>query len=311
MVASPATGVFGLIGFSGRQGREPEQVEFLEALRPHLADDWWFQAVYAFALEEVGRLDEALDLIERSMATNPRNAHGAHIKAHVLYEQGEDRAALDYLESWLPTYPREGLMHCHISWHVALFALMLGDTERAWQVYQAQVHPGGAWGPALNVATDAPAFLWRAELAGHGASRRCGTRSTPTARNPFPSRASPSSTCIARSPLSPPAIATASRPCRRARAARRLRPLAGGRRGAAAGQRPCRLRRRRLGEVDRRARAGAGRDGAHRRQPRPARPDREHAARGLSQGRPRRRRPPAPAAHTDRRPSVPVAGLPA
>jgi len=168
MVASPATGVFGLIGFSGRQGREPEQVEFLEALRPHLADDWWFQGVYAFALEEFGRLDEAFDLIERSMATNPRNAHGAHIKAHVLYEQGEDRAALAYLDGWLPSYPREGLMHCHISWHVALFALMLGDTTRAWQVYQAQVHPGGAWGPALNVATDAPAFLWRAELAGHG-----------------------------------------------------------------------------------------------------------------------------------------------
>jgi tetratricopeptide (TPR) repeat protein len=167
MVASPATGVFGLIGFSGRQGREPEQVAFLETLRPHLADDWWFQAVYAFALEEVGRLDEALDLIERSMVKNPRNAHGAHIKAHVLYEQGEDRAALDYLESWLPAYPREGLMHCHISWHVALFALMVGDTDRAWQVYEAQVHPGGAWGPALNVATDAPAFLWRAELAGH------------------------------------------------------------------------------------------------------------------------------------------------
>jgi tetratricopeptide (TPR) repeat protein len=167
MVASPATGVFGLIGFSGRPGREPEQIEFLEALRPHLADDWWFQAVYAFALEEVGRLDEARDLIERSMVQNPRNAHGAHIKAHVLYELGEDRAALDYLDSWLPAYPREGLMHCHISWHVALFALMIGDTDRAWKVYESQVHPGAAWGPALNVATDAPAFLWRAELAGH------------------------------------------------------------------------------------------------------------------------------------------------
>jgi hypothetical protein len=166
MVAAPATGVFGLIGFSGRQGREPEQVQFLETLRPHLADDWWFQSVYAFALEEVGRLDEALALIERSMAANPRNAHGAHIKAHVLYEQGEDRAALDYLDAWLPDYPREGLMHCHISWHIAMFALMLGDAERAWRLYETQVRPGGAWGPALNVATDAPSFLWRAELAG-------------------------------------------------------------------------------------------------------------------------------------------------
>ena len=167
MVAAPATGVFGLIGFSGRQDREPEQVDFLETLRPHLADDWWFQSVYAFALEEVGRLDEALGLIERSMATNPKNAHGAHIKAHVLYEQGEDRAALDYLDSWLPTYPREGLMHCHISWHIAMVALMLGEADRAWQIYRTQVRPGGAWGPALNVATDAPSFLWRAELAGH------------------------------------------------------------------------------------------------------------------------------------------------
>jgi hypothetical protein len=168
MVAAPATGVFGLIGFSGRQGREPEQVAFLEPLRKHLADDWWFQMVYAFALEEIGRLDEALQLIERSMAANPLSAHGAHIKAHVLYEMGEDSQALDYLERWMPTYSRDGMMHCHISWHIAMFALALGDLDKAWRVYSASVHPGGAWGPALNVATDAPAFLWRVELAGHG-----------------------------------------------------------------------------------------------------------------------------------------------
>jgi len=166
LVASPATGVFGLIGFSGRQGREPEQVEFLEKLKKHLADDWWFQMVYAFALEEVGQLDEALDQIERSMAAMPLSAHGAHIKAHVLYERGEDRKALDYLDRWMPGYSRDGMMHCHLSWHVAMFALTLGETDRAWKIYASGVHPGGAWGPALNVATDAPAFLWRAELAG-------------------------------------------------------------------------------------------------------------------------------------------------
>jgi tetratricopeptide (TPR) repeat protein len=166
MVAAPATGVFGLIGFSGRAGREPEQVEFIEALKPHLANDWWFQMVYAFALEEVGRLDEARTLIERSMAANPRSAHGAHIMAHVLYELAEDRAALDYLEGWLPAYPRDGLMHCHISWHVAMFALALGHIDQAWRVYRQQVHPGGSWGPFLNTGTDSVAFLWRAELAG-------------------------------------------------------------------------------------------------------------------------------------------------
>jgi len=166
LVAAPATGVFGMIGFSGRQEREPEQVAFLDALKPHYGDDWWFRMVYAFAVEEMGRLDEALDLIEASMAANPKSAHGAHIKGHVLYEMGEDAAALAYLEQWMPAYPKAGPMHCHLSWHVALFALTIGQAEKAWAVYEAQVHPGGSWGPPLNSVTDSISFLWRAELAG-------------------------------------------------------------------------------------------------------------------------------------------------
>jgi hypothetical protein len=34
------------------------------------------------------------------------------------------------------------------------------------KTYLQGVHPGGAWGPPINVLTDAAAFLWRAELAG-------------------------------------------------------------------------------------------------------------------------------------------------
>jgi tetratricopeptide (TPR) repeat protein len=166
MALAPATGVFGLIGFSGRQAREPEQYELLAPLANHYGDDWWFRSMLAFAVEECGRPVQARELIERSMAANPRNAHGAHIKAHVLYECGEDRAGLDYLEGWMPGYAKEGQLHCHLSWHVALFALALGHAERAWQAYLEGVHPGGAWGPPLNVVTDSASFLWRAELAG-------------------------------------------------------------------------------------------------------------------------------------------------
>jgi len=166
MVLNPATGVFGLIGFSGRQERETEQYEFLLQVAPAYGADWWFDTAFAFAAVEYGRLDEARKLIERSMASNPASGHGAHIKAHVLYECGEPGAGLDYLKGWLPGYRREALMHCHLSWHVALFALGLGRTEEAWQAYRSAVHPGGSWGPALNVATDSASFLWRAELAG-------------------------------------------------------------------------------------------------------------------------------------------------
>jgi hypothetical protein len=107
----------------------------------------------------------------------------------VLYERHEHRATLEYLEDWLPAYPRQGLMHCHLSWHVALAALALGDRERAWHAYREGVHPvGGASGPPLNVATDSPSFLWRAELAGEprharlwAEARDYGLRSFPKA----------------------------------------------------------------------------------------------------------------------------------
>lgn len=166
MALAPATGVFGLVGFSGHQQREEELLELLRSLSPHYGADWWFLGVLAFAACECGRLDEAWDLIEQSLAGNPRNAHAAHIRVHVLYEKGEPEQASRYLDGWMPGYAKEGLLHCHLSWHVTLLALELGQPARAWDVYNVDVHPGGAWGPPLNVATDAPAFLWRSELAG-------------------------------------------------------------------------------------------------------------------------------------------------
>ena len=166
MVLAPATGVFGLIGFSGRQGREEELYRLLQELASHYEDDWWFLCVHAFAACESGRLDDAWQLIERSLAGNPRNAHGAHIRVHVLHEMGEMARAMEYLENWMQGFDRRGLLHCHLSWHVALTALSLGELERAWEAYRNAVHPGGSWGPPINAVSDSTSFLWRAELAG-------------------------------------------------------------------------------------------------------------------------------------------------
>ena len=166
MVLAPCTGVFGLIGFSGRLGREREQVVQLDALAGVYGDDWWFLSTHAFALGEVGRLGEARRAIDRAMAIHPRNAHGAHVYAHVLYESGEDAAGLAYLEKWLPGLPREAQLHCHLSWHVALWNFDLGNIDAARRVYAADVRPGGAWGPPINVLSDSAALLWRMQLAG-------------------------------------------------------------------------------------------------------------------------------------------------
>jgi len=166
MLLAPCTGVFGLIGFCGRAGREQELAQMLDALAPAYGDDWWFLAAHAFALGEVGRVVEAQALIARSLAANPRNANGAHIRTHVDYEAGEGTAALTWLEQWFAPYEQAAQMHCHLGWHVALWNLDLGNEAAAWAAYEAHVAPGAAWGPAINVLSDSAAFLFRAELAG-------------------------------------------------------------------------------------------------------------------------------------------------
>ncbi len=161
---SSAAGVFGLIGFSGRAGREPEQVAFLEPLAPHYGDDWWFQAVLAFAWLENDRATRARALVERSLQTFGRNAHGAHIYAHALIESGAADAGHEFLRTWLPDYPDEGMMHCHLWWHVALFELHAGRASAALEVWRSRCAPGVSASPPINVFTDGASLLWRAEL---------------------------------------------------------------------------------------------------------------------------------------------------
>jgi len=167
MVLAPCTGVFGLIGFSGRKGREQELRQLMEELAPHYGEEPWFLVQLAFARVESGDTELARETVERAMALDPRSAHGAHVKAHVHYEAAEKEAGLRYLQGWIPGYAKEGLLHCHINWHIALWQMELGDNASAMKTYLQGVHPGGSWGPPINVLTDAAAFLWRAELAGH------------------------------------------------------------------------------------------------------------------------------------------------
>jgi hypothetical protein len=166
MVLAPATGVFGLIAFSGRRDREAELLALLDPLAPHYEGDWWFAGAHAFAMIEAGLADRGRALAERALALKPDNANAVHVYAHACYEQGDDEAAARYLDAWLPTYPHGGTLHCHLWWHVALFAIVRSDFDRAWDAYCKWIAPGASWGPPMNTLTDATSLLWRAELAG-------------------------------------------------------------------------------------------------------------------------------------------------
>jgi tetratricopeptide (TPR) repeat protein len=166
MVLSPATGVYGLIGFSGRQDRNEALAALLDPLAGAYGEDWWFLGAHGFALTEARGWVAGAPLIERSLALSPRNAHGAHAWAHVLYERGDEADGSAFVDAWLPGYPREAQLHGHLSWHLALFELARGRLDRASEIYLETIRPGLAVSPAMPALADGASLLWRGELAG-------------------------------------------------------------------------------------------------------------------------------------------------
>lgn len=166
LVLSTAANPNGLIGTSGRVGQKHEIAVLLDRLALQYGDDWWFLSHHAMALSEDGRLGAARPMIERSVAQHPHNANAAHGYAHVCYEAGDADTGRAFLASWLQTYPRDGFFHGHLSWHLALGELAVGNMDEACRLYRdAFSLPHHSGGPQQKIS-DATAFLWRAELAG-------------------------------------------------------------------------------------------------------------------------------------------------
>lgn len=166
IITGTLMGVFSLLGFSGRPGREIENLSLTESLAPHFGDDWWFLAQLAFAQLESGLLDAARPNIDRALELHPRNANAAHYRAHLYYEVGETAEGLSFLADWMRGYDRTALMHCHNSWHIALWAMTTGDEAGMWTRVDEDLRPGVSVSPSLNILTDLAALYARAEWAG-------------------------------------------------------------------------------------------------------------------------------------------------
>ena len=172
LMVATATNPNGLIGSSGRIGQKQRTAQLLDNLAPHYGDDYWFLSYHAIALGEDGRVAEARPKIERSIALNRKNAHGAHGVAHVSYESGDADGGREFLSSWLASYPRDGSFHGHLSWHLALFELGAGNWTAAQQLFRDAIAPDRHPGGPQQKTWDGVAFLWRSELAGHPRDER-------------------------------------------------------------------------------------------------------------------------------------------
>jgi tetratricopeptide (TPR) repeat protein len=186
VVAQTCTSIFGLIGLSGQPGREAELLAYTTTLAPHYQEDWWFLSQHAFSLVETGQTARAAAMVDRSLALNPRNAHAAHVRAHVHYEAGEATAGLTFLDRWLENYPNDGIIHGHLSWHVALWALGQGNADLMWRTIDTCIAPGATSGRPLNVLSDNASVLFRANLAGHAVSAERWKAISDFAKRAFP-----------------------------------------------------------------------------------------------------------------------------
>ncbi len=167
LVAQICTNIFGLIGTSGEPGRESAQLAYTTKLYDALGEDWWIMCVHGQALCEVGRLDEAMSMMDGSLALNNANANASHFKAHTLYEQGSGEAGRAYLADWIAGYDARSVLHGHLSWHRALWALEHEDEAELWAIYEGAIAPAASHSLPINVLTDAAALLYRSEIAGH------------------------------------------------------------------------------------------------------------------------------------------------
>ena len=67
----------------------------------------------------------------------------------------------------MPNYDRRSLLHGHLSWHQALWALHDNDEMGMWEIIDASVSHENTSSVPINALTDTASIYYRAELAGY------------------------------------------------------------------------------------------------------------------------------------------------
>lgn len=87
----------------------------------------------------------------------------AHVMAHEMLDGGRFEEGHRLLGAWLEGRTGEGSDWVHLQWHMAVFELALGCWDDAHARFLEHVLPAAIDGE--DALTDAPAMLWRLQLA--------------------------------------------------------------------------------------------------------------------------------------------------
>ncbi len=119
----------------------------------------------AFAWEQCHLLAQAEAAARRALAMTEREPWAQHALAHVMLSQGRLQEGLQFMHHSSATWTGlNSFMQTHNWWHLALFAIDLGQNDTALALYDQQV-----WGVVKEYSQDqigAISLLARLELAG-------------------------------------------------------------------------------------------------------------------------------------------------
>jgi hypothetical protein len=91
------------------------------------------------------------------------DAGEAHVAAHRMLDEGRHELGHRLLGAWLEGRDGRGSDWTHIQWHMAIFEIAVGKWEAALKRFERQILPVAA--NTYDALTDAPAMLWRLQLA--------------------------------------------------------------------------------------------------------------------------------------------------
>ena len=154
----------GCVGI-GAPDYPPRFYRLMSEAAPHYGEDWAFMGQYAWANHEVGKMDEGMDLAQRSLDINPSNGVAAHSVAHVYYEMSQDDEGGAFLSGWLEDYDRRSTYRVHLSWHQALFELAMGRYNQALGWYERDIRPSVQELKYAALA-DSASLVWRMKIYG-------------------------------------------------------------------------------------------------------------------------------------------------
>jgi tetratricopeptide (TPR) repeat protein len=150
------------IAFSGAYKIPGQAWQALEGMASHFDNDWWYDGLLAFARQDQGRMDEALELAQRSLSIEPRGGNAAHAAAHVHLETGRHEQGLGWLDHWIVEAGQDSNHRCHYSWHAALYELSLDDINAVVRRFSRELAPDIVTGARALI--DTASFAFRCQL---------------------------------------------------------------------------------------------------------------------------------------------------